>query len=103
MSIAAPELHPLPVVSPWYHIGIDFIGPISPSSQQGKKYILTISDYFTQLDQVNIEDRTNRGGVGRSEAQWAGCGMTPFAPLSRSDMALLQLFVGLICILYSSF
>ena len=49
MSIAAPELHPVPVVSPWYHIGIDFIGPISPTSHQGNSFILTISDYFTKF------------------------------------------------------
>ena len=24
-----PELHPVLVKSPWYHLGIDFIGPIS--------------------------------------------------------------------------
>ncbi len=30
----------------WYHIGIDFIGPISPASHQGNRYILTITDYF---------------------------------------------------------
>lgn len=48
-SKAAPELHPVPVVSPWYHIGIDFIGPISPPSHQGNSYILTISDYFTKF------------------------------------------------------
>jgi len=36
-------------VSPWYHIGIDFIGPISPASHQGNRYILTITDYFTKF------------------------------------------------------
>ena len=25
-----PELHPVPVKSPWYHLGMDFVGPISP-------------------------------------------------------------------------
>lgn len=49
LSTVAPELHPIPVVSPWYHIGIDLIGPISPLSKQGNKYILTISDYFTKF------------------------------------------------------
>lgn len=49
VSKAAPQLHPVPVVSPWYHIGIDFIGPISPPSQQGNVYILTIIDYFTKF------------------------------------------------------
>ena len=49
MEIAAPELHPIPVIGPWHHIGIDFVGPISPPSHQGNKYILTISDYFTKF------------------------------------------------------
>ena len=43
-----PELHPVPVKSTWHHIGIDFIGPISPVSKSGNKYILTVSDYFSK-------------------------------------------------------
>ena len=42
------RLHPVPEHSPWHHIGIDFIGPISPTSRSGNHYILTISDYFTK-------------------------------------------------------
>ena len=49
MNTVDPELHPILVVSPWYHIGIDFIGPISPPSPSGNKYILTIGEYFTKL------------------------------------------------------
>ena len=48
MERERPELHPIPVKSPWYHIGMDFIGPISPASEMGNCYILTISDYFTK-------------------------------------------------------
>ena len=44
-----PELHPVPVKSPWYHLGIDFVGPISPTSFGGNRYILTVSDYFTKF------------------------------------------------------
>ncbi len=44
-----PELHPVPVKSPWYHIGMDFVGPISPPSSTGNRYILTVSDYFTKF------------------------------------------------------
>ena len=47
-STITPELHPVPVKSPWYHIGIDFIGPIHPTSSQGNRYILTVSDYFSK-------------------------------------------------------
>ena len=46
---AQPELHPVPVKSPMYHIGIDFVGPISPTSSSGNRYILTVSDYFTRF------------------------------------------------------
>jgi hypothetical protein len=49
MVTATPELHPIPVKNPWFHLGIDFIGPIQPSSAQGNRYILTISDYFTKF------------------------------------------------------
>lgn len=49
IEIGRPELNPIPVKSPWYHIGMDFIGPISPTSTAGNRYILTISDYFTKF------------------------------------------------------
>ena len=39
----------MPVVSPLYDIGVDLIGPISPMSHQGNKYILTMSDYYTKF------------------------------------------------------
>ena len=44
-----PELHPVPVKSPWHHLGMDFVGPISPPSHSGNRYILTLSDYFTKF------------------------------------------------------
>ena len=37
-----PELHPVPVKSPWHHIGMGFIVPISPVSASGNCYIFTI-------------------------------------------------------------
>ena len=46
--MVAPELHPIPEVSPWYYVGIDFIGPLQPLSTQDSRYILTISHYFTK-------------------------------------------------------
>ena len=33
-------------------IGIDFIGPISPEAENGSKYILTGSDYFTKWEEA---------------------------------------------------
>ena len=44
-----PELHPVPVKSPWFQLGIDFVGPVSPPSQSGNRYIMTVSDYFTKF------------------------------------------------------
>lgn len=41
-----PELHPIKVQSPWYHTGIDLIGPLLETSEE--KYILTLSDYCTK-------------------------------------------------------
>ena len=42
-----PELHLVPVKSPWHHIGIDFVGPITESIN-GNHYILTVCDYCTK-------------------------------------------------------
>ena len=49
LTLERPELHPVPVKSPWHHLGMDFVGPISPPSQSGNQYILTLSDYFTKF------------------------------------------------------
>ena len=49
LNLEHPELHPVPVKSPMYHIGIDFVGPISPMSSSGNRYILMVSDYFTRF------------------------------------------------------
>ena len=66
ISTAAPELHPVPVVSPWHHIGIDFIGPISPPSIQGSQYILTVSDYFTKFVEAIPMQSKHAEGVASS-------------------------------------
>ena len=49
LTTERPELHPVPVKSPWHHLGMDFVGLISPPSQDGNRYILTVSDYFTKF------------------------------------------------------
>ena len=48
LTSGAPELNPIPVRNPWYHIGIDFVGPLSPIAEDGSRYILTVSDYFSK-------------------------------------------------------
>ena len=59
MTTGAPELHPIPVKSPWHQIGIDFIGPLSPESDDGSCYILTVSDYFTKwVEAVPTTDKS---------------------------------------------
>ena len=47
IAIGTPALNPVPVKTPWYRIGIDFVGPLK-SSANGNHYILTISDYCTK-------------------------------------------------------
>src|SRR5256714_1495883 len=40
-------LHPIPVHSPFYQIGIDFVGPL-PRPKREKKYIIVAMDYLTK-------------------------------------------------------
>jgi Integrase zinc binding domain/Integrase core domain len=40
-------LHPIPVHSPFYQIGIDFVGPL-PITKNGNKYIIVAMDYLTK-------------------------------------------------------
>ena len=62
MISQTPELTPIPVKAPWFHIGIDFVGWINPTSSQGNRYILTLSDYFTKFAQaVPLPDKAAAG------------------------------------------
>ncbi|KAL5515870.1 hypothetical protein EMCRGX_G001111 [Ephydatia muelleri] len=62
LTTATPELHPVPVQSPWFHLGMDFIGPISPVSSKGNLFILTISDYFTKwVEAVPLPTKESSG------------------------------------------
>ena len=66
MVTQRPELHCVPVKSPWFHIAIDFIGPINPVSAAGNCYILTVSDYFTKFTEaVPLPDK-GAFGVAKS-------------------------------------
>ena len=58
-----PELFPVPIKSPWYHLGMDFVGPISPPSSAGNRYILTMSDYFTRFGWVKALPTKEAKGV----------------------------------------
>ena len=58
LTTDVPELHPVPIHSPWYMVGIDFVGPLSPPSD-GNSYILTLSDYFTKwVEAIPTADKT---------------------------------------------
>src|SRR5436190_3354715 len=45
-------LHPIPVHSPFYQIGIDFVGPL-PRIKRGKKYIIVTMDYLTKWPEAH--------------------------------------------------
>ena len=48
--------------SPWFHVGIDFVGPITPASSSGNRFILTLSDYFTKwVDAVPLPSKHATG------------------------------------------
>ena len=47
-TTGTPQLNPIPVKSPWYMVGIDYVGPLSPVADDGSHYILTVTDYFTK-------------------------------------------------------
>ena len=58
LTSGTPELHPIPVKSPWFQIGIDYIGPLSPPANDGSRFILTVSDYFTKwVEAVPTQDK----------------------------------------------
>lgn len=61
-----PELHPVPVRAPWFHIGIDFIGPIKPTTAQGNNYILTLCDYFTKFVEAVALPNKSAAGVAKT-------------------------------------
>ena len=42
----APSLHPIPVTGTWDKVGIDLIE--LPLSQQGNRYCITLTDYFSK-------------------------------------------------------
>ena len=51
-------LHPIPVHSPFYQIGIDIVGPL-PRTQRGKRYIVTAMDYLTKWPEARALSETN--------------------------------------------
>ena len=51
--VSKVPLQKLPIVSvPFQRVAVDIIGPISPPSEQGYKYVLTIIDYGTRFPEA---------------------------------------------------
>ena len=48
LTTGTPQLNPISVKSPWYMVAIDYVGPLSPVADDGSRYILTVTDYFTK-------------------------------------------------------
>ena len=60
ISIGTPQLNPIAVKAPWYQIGINFVGPISSTGDDGSRYVLTIADYFTKwVEAIATPDKTS--------------------------------------------
>ena len=56
------ELYPIPVYSPWYHVAIDFVGPIFPAFRNGNRFILIVSDYFTKwVEAIHLPSKCANG------------------------------------------
>ena len=62
LTTGVPELHPIAVKSPWHQLGIDFVGPLTPTTEDGSRYILTLSDYFTKwVEAIPTPDKSANG------------------------------------------
>ena len=48
LVVTSTELHPVLVITTWYHVAIDFIGPISPISLSGNR---SVHYYFFRVMQ----------------------------------------------------
>ena len=62
MTPGVPELHLIAVKSPWHQLGIDFVGPLTPTAEDGSRYILTLRDYFTKwVEAIPTPDKSAKG------------------------------------------
>ena len=56
-SVKVP-LEPMPIVTESFScVAVDLVGPISPRSAQGNRYILTLIDFTTEKKKVESECR----------------------------------------------
>ena len=56
-----------------HHLGMDFVGPISPTSTSGNHFILTISDYFTKFAWAKALPTEEAAGVASSLKEVNDC------------------------------
>ena len=63
-SVKQNELYPIPISAPWERVGIDFIGPLSETTQ-GNQYIITAIDYFTRWPEAKAVPQTNAQQVAK--------------------------------------
>ena len=95
MITSKSELHPVPVKAPWYHVGIDFIGPISPTSSKRKRYILTISDYFSKFVESVALPTKNADGVSNALFKVNSC-------MAHNHAMVRFYFVSCITVIYEN-
>ena len=95
------EPHPIPVKSPWHMIGIDFIGTISPEADDGSRYFLTLSDYFTKWVEAVPTANKTASGVAASLFK---VNVTTFVFMSTNIIATVSRSLGyltlVVCLKY---
>ena len=58
------ELHPIPPHSPFYQVGIDFVGPL-PITPRGNRYIIVAVDLFTKWPEARAVEEANANQVSQ--------------------------------------
>ena len=54
LVVTSTELHPVPVHTTWYHVAIDFIGPISPVSLSGNRSVYLLIFFIHSLLEIYV-------------------------------------------------
>ena len=57
-QLASLPLRPVIIEGPFKQWGLDFIGPITPTSSAGHQYIITATDYFTKWVEAKATKKT---------------------------------------------
>ena len=54
LKTGVPELHPVPVVSTWHHLGINFVGPLRHPSRQGNRSRLMVVSRVAKESRIYV-------------------------------------------------